>query len=346
MRYLTTLAAALAATSLAVAHHSDAGLDMDSLTTIEGVVTEFGWRNPHIYITLDVADETGQAVEWNIQTGSTITVGRMGWDRNSLSAGDRVTIQTNAARDGRPYGLLKTIVKDDGTRLPTAFDRGSDEPLITVPEPEFGSDSLEGRWIADPAKLVSYPGGLDGLFRAHLELTDAGLAAQSSLDELSDENPEATCVGRPTPGMIVATNLYPIEIEFFGDTIAKLRSEYFDDERTVYMDGRGHPRADQRTVDGHSIGYWEGDVLVVETTNFSNHRSPYQMGVPSGAQKRVVERYRLLEGGKRMAVEFTLEDPDFIVGSMVHSRELVYSPQMSMTRFDCNPDVTRRFVPE
>jgi hypothetical protein len=346
LRYLTILAATLAAASPAAGHHSDAGLDMNSLTTIEGVVTEFGWRNPHIYITLDVAAESGQTVEWNIQSGSTITVGRMGWDRNSLAPGDRVTIQTNAATNGRPYGLLKTIVKGDGTRLPTAFDRGSDEPLITVPEPETGATSLAGRWMADPAKLVSYPGGIDGLFRAHLELTDAGLAAQAALDELTNENPEATCIGRPTPGMIVSTNLFPIEIEFFGDTIVKLRSEYFDDERTVYMDGRGHPRDDQRTIAGHSIGYWDGDVLVVETTNFSDHRSPYQMGVPSGAQKRVVERYRLLEGGKRMIVEFTLEDPDYIVGSMVHSRELVYVPHMPMTSFNCDPDVTRRFVPE
>ena len=61
------------AISPAIAHHSDAGLDMDALTTIEGVVTEFGWRNPHIYIALDVADEFGETVEWNIQTGSTIT---------------------------------------------------------------------------------------------------------------------------------------------------------------------------------------------------------------------------------------------------------------------------------
>ena len=345
MRNPTILAAALAAASPAASHHSDAGLDMTALTTTEGVVTEFGWRNPHIYISLDVVDENGEIVEWNIQTGSTITVGRMGWDRDSLSAGDRVVIQTNAARDGRPYGLLKRIVAD-GVRLPTAFDRGSDEPLITVQEPETGASSLEGRWMADPAKLVSYPGGLDGLFRAHLTLTDAGLAAQTALDELTDDNPESTCIGRPTPGMIVATNLYPLEIEFFGDKIAKIRSEYFDDERTVYMDGRGHPRADQRTIAGHSIGHWDGDVLVVETTNFADHRSPYQMGVPSGAQKRVVERYRLLEDGKRMSVEFTLEDPEYIVGSMVHSRELVYVPQMQMSQFNCDPEVTRRFVPE
>ena len=42
---------------------------------------------------------------------------------------------------------------------------------------------------------------------------------------------------------------------------------------------------------GHSIGTLEGNVLIVDTRNFEDHRSPYQTGVPSGAQKHVVERY-------------------------------------------------------
>ena len=41
----------------------------------------------------------------------------------------------------------------------------------------------------------------------------------------------------------------------------------------------------------------DGDVLVVDTRNFAFHRSPYQMGVPSGNQKHVVERYQLIEDG-------------------------------------------------
>ena len=75
------------------------------------------------------------------------------------------------------------------------------------------------------------------------------------------------------------------------DDIIYIRSEYFDEERTVYMDGRSHPDSSQRFDRGHSIGRWEGDTLVVDTANFADHRSPYQIGVPSGAQKHVVERY-------------------------------------------------------
>ncbi len=129
--------------------------------------------------------------------------------------------------------------------------------------------------MADASKLVSYPGGFDGFFRAQLGFTEKGQSAQATYDELSYENPESTCVGRPTPGMIVSTTLYPLEIQIDEEqqTIV-IRTEYFDEERTVYMDGRGHSEGSERIVTGHSIGRWDGDVLVVDTRNFADHRSP------------------------------------------------------------------------
>ena len=60
---------------------------------------------------------------------------------------------------------------------------------------------------------------------------------------------------------------------------------------------------------------------MVDTRNFSDHRSAYQTGVPSGAQKHVVERFRLIENGTRMLLEFMLEDPEYLVGSMTHTRK-------------------------
>ncbi|HSG63426.1 MAG TPA: hypothetical protein VLD39_00430, partial [Gammaproteobacteria bacterium] len=160
---------------------------------------------------------------------------------------------------------------------------------------------------------------------------------------LSAENPESTCVGRPTPAALVSSALYLLEIELDEDAVV-IRTEYFDEERTVYLDGREHPDAGERFATGHSIGWWEGDTLVIDTTNFADHRSPYQIGVPSGPRKHVVERYRLIEDGTRMLVEFTLEDPDYIAAPLTHRRELLYVPQESMYRFNCDPASTRRFV--
>lgn len=86
------------------------------------------------------------------------------------------------------------------------------------------------------------------------------------------------------------------------------------------------------------------EVLIVDTRNFADHRSPYQSGVPSGAQKHVVERYRLTEDGTRIAVEFLLEDPQYLAEPLTHTRELVYSPHLVMSRYDCDPQTTRRFL--
>jgi hypothetical protein len=123
-----------------------------------------------------------------------------------------------------------------------------------------------------------------------------------------------------------------------------IRSELYDEERTVYMDGGSHPVGGERFEAGHSIGHWEGDVLVVDTANFTDHRSPYQIGVPSGSRKHVVERYRLNEGHTHLVVDFALEDPEFLAEPLMHRRELIYSPELQIGRFDCDPETTRRFV--
>jgi len=347
MRIITTVAAAaLLIATPALGHHSDAGLDMDSVTVIEGTVTRFAWRNPHAYFTVAVTDERGEPVEWSVQMGSTIVVTRMGWTRESLSVGEQVTVGLNAARNGRPYGLVNSVVKEGGVSLPTSFESGTAEPLLAVDDSTLSTDSVEGLWMADVSKLETYVGGLDGFFKAQLRLTERGQVAFDAYNEISELNPGASCIGLPIPAILIMTNLYPLQIDITDDRqTIQIRSEYFDESRSVYMDGRGHPEAGERTLSGHSIGWWDGDTLVVDTTLFADHRSPYQSGVPSGAQKHVVERYRLIENGTRMIAEFMLEDPEYLAEPLTHARELIYSPQMQFSEFECDLEATRRFLP-
>jgi hypothetical protein len=95
--------------------------------------------------------------------------------------------------------------------------------------------------------------------------------------------------------------------------------------RHIYTDGRGHPNSDKydATTNGHSVGHWEGDTLVVDTIGFND------LGVTSipGGGKRtaashLVERFRLLDGAKRLSVVFTWEDPG--VFSKPHTYEYRY----------------------
>jgi hypothetical protein len=346
MLYRSSFTAMFFLTWPAFGHHSDAGVDMSSMVEFEGVVTEFHWRNPHVYFNVVTIEESGEETEWELQLPSTMTMTRMGWNRDSLASGDRLTVWTHPSQSGRPYGILEYAERADGTRLPTSFDNddGTSDPIFDIGD-NPSTNSLEGVWIADREKLTLYPGGFDGFFDAQLILTEAGRVAQISYDELSEENPESTCIGRPTPAMLVSTTIFPIQIEFNEDSeTIMVRSELFDEERTVYMDGRGHPEGDESFITGHSIGYWEGDVLVVDTRQFADHRSPYQIGVPSGPQKHVVERYRLNDDRTRIIVEFVLEDPEYLAEPLVHMRELVYSPQLEIGEFRCDPETTRRFV--
>jgi hypothetical protein len=110
------------------------------------------------------------------------------------------------------------------------------------------------------------------------------------------------------------------------------------------MDGRPHPDSSETFVTGHSIGRWEGDTLVVDTANFDDHRSPYQVGVPSGPQKHVVEKYRLHDDGTRIAMEFMLEDPEYLAEPLVHARDLIYSSHLEMFFGGCDPEITKRFL--
>lgn len=346
VKHAMIFSAALVLASPVSGHHSDAGLDMDSLVTLEGRVTEFNWRNPHIYFTVETTDGRGEQVEWTVQMGPTITATRMGWTRESLLIGDVVTVGAHPARDGQPYAMLNSIEKVGGVGLPTSFDETTKEPLLPEPEVSASTTTLDGTWVAKNSELVSYPGGFDGFFRAHLRLTEKGAAEQAAYDEFSDENPESRCIGRPSPAMIISSNLFPMQIEINEtEEIILIRSGFWDEDRTVYMDGRSHPEISERFASGHSIGRWDEDTLIVDTTNFTDHRSPYQIGVPSGGQKHVVERYRLNDEGTRIAVEFVLEDPEYIAEPLTHAREVIYSPQVEMTPFDCDPEATRRFVP-
>jgi hypothetical protein len=320
-------------------HHSDAALRMEDVLTFEGVVTEYTLRNPHSYFVVETTGVTGQTQAWEVQMGSALSMSRRGWTPDTLSLGDDVIVGVHPARDGRTYGLFATLEKNG---LPISYER------LPPPPNAARASSIEGVWIVDRDRLgPDYPGGLDQLMARILTPTAKGRVAADAFSQDSPENPELSCITKPTPGGLIYTDIYPMEIEIREDeAIVMIRVQYFDQERTVYMDGREHPPADVRTHEGHSIGWWEDDVLVVDTTNFADDRSPYQNGVPSGVQKHVVERYRLQESGTHMTLQFTLEDPEYIVGTVTHRRDLLYSPQIEMTPFNCDIESTRRYLPE
>lgn len=100
----------------ASAHHSRAGYDQakDKLTTINGVVAEVIWRNPHVYLTWDSKDEKGAVVRWTGEFSSPATMLSEGLSRDTFKPGDPLTLTFMPTKAGTPQGLVIRIVRPDG----------------------------------------------------------------------------------------------------------------------------------------------------------------------------------------------------------------------------------------
>lgn len=66
--------------------------------------------NPHTLILLDVEDEDGEIVRWQIETGSPSQLARRGWNRDTLKPGDKITVTALAAKSGARVLNEATIV--------------------------------------------------------------------------------------------------------------------------------------------------------------------------------------------------------------------------------------------
>ena len=120
-RLFCTLAAcvALLLASLPVfAHHSFAAeFDVKQPVTLKGTVTKVEWTNPHVWIYLDVADEQGNVQHWQCENGAPNALARMGWTRNSLKAGDQVTVEGFRAKNDDKTANARQIILPDGRKV-------------------------------------------------------------------------------------------------------------------------------------------------------------------------------------------------------------------------------------
>jgi hypothetical protein len=113
VKTLVVIAAMLAlfATSVPVlAHHSFAAeFDSTKPLKLTGTVTKLEWTNPHTWFFIDVKGDDGKITNWGFEMGSPNGLMRAGWTRNSMKAGDIVTVEASRAKDGSNNANARSV---------------------------------------------------------------------------------------------------------------------------------------------------------------------------------------------------------------------------------------------
>jgi len=120
MKVITQLgitAALVVSAMTASAHHSFAMFDLGKDVTVDAVIKEVQFTNPHVWLQIMVKDDKGTETEWSIESGAPGMMLRNGWKPSTLKAGDKVTLTMHPLRDGRPGGSLVKVKVPDGRTL-------------------------------------------------------------------------------------------------------------------------------------------------------------------------------------------------------------------------------------
>ena len=99
-------------------HHSFAAeYDANKPIKITGTVTKMEWMNPHARFYVDVKGEDGKVTNWNFELGAIPVLLKQGWRRDSLKAGDQVSVEGSLAKDGSKSANARRVALPDGRRV-------------------------------------------------------------------------------------------------------------------------------------------------------------------------------------------------------------------------------------
>lgn len=334
VRFVATLgvvAACLAARG-ALAHHSPAGYDLQALRTVEGTVAEYEWGNPHVYLSVR---ENGSERVWVVEAFPSTAMKQYGWAKDTFAPGDAVIVGGHPGRNPARTVLFLQTIRRAGAAT-ALYDSGGAVAAVPPPPPSFRSTSLAGTWMSPtgPAFLTFFTPGVVQL------ATPAGAAAIAEFRD-AEANPGLDCVPFASPPYMILPGFRSIELR---DDAVVIRGEDAAVERVVHLNVASHDGV-APSVQGHSIGHWEGGVLVVDTARFAPHRLGNGAGLPSGAGKHLVERFALNAEGA-LSYSFDVEDAEYLKERVTGTAQWAYRPDAEFTPTPCSRENAKRFLSE
>ena len=306
--------------STVYAHHSSAPYyDHGRVVEVEGEITEVLWQNPHIRFTLRDDDSR----EWDIETTSVSVLSRWGLSAEVIEVGSRVRAAGSAGKRSDTALWVTNMLLPTGQEvLLSARPRWSDNTL---------GEDLRNAVTADrELGLFRVWTSAGRLWNNEYPLTEFARTARAAWDPVEDD-PTANCA--PKGMAFIMENPYPMEFVDHGEEI-HLRIEEYDLVRRIHMSPEAAAQEPAASLLGHSVGRWEGDTLVVETTRIDYPHFD-KTGIPQTGAVRNVERFSLNEDGSRLNYTVTVTDPAIFTEPVVMTKTWAYRPGETINPYQC-----------
>ena len=333
------------------AHHSRAHYTGE-MRELEGEVVRLRWGNPHTAIVLRTVSETGEETTWRVDM-----LGTGGVTRDVLEVGQRVTLAGKESIRGGGDLLATNVLLPDGEEIllgavePFWSNDAEQAPRNTRVE-ELVDGVAENRGIfrvwSQPAEdFARYRTALHSYFflegeeeraRAWSQVTfgawrsepytEDAVAARADWDPL--DNFTTRCEPEGMPRLMM--NPHPFEFVDEGSEI-RIRSELYDIDRIIHVDSAPEEDAAPSSL-GYSVGRWEEDALVVETTKVS---WPWldNNGTPQSEAVEFVERFTVSDDQTRLDYQLTVTDPATFTEPAVYDRYWLGLVGATIETYDC-----------
>lgn len=352
-----SIAAALALgwAASSTAHHGiTAQFDTSTTFEIAGVVTDLEFVNPHAYVYFDVTGDSGEVVPWRCELRAATVLRRSGWSEEMFSPGTEIAVLASPDRRDPQTCYLVTVTFANGVTV-ERYGQLTPEDLADGDSSErparlaSGHPNIGGDW-ARPQRLL---GGENALgtgpvqqarnamgMGASVQRTELGAAAVA--DYQFEDNPRFQCM---------AVNIFAdwtfdqhVNRVVQGDDTITLIYGFMDIVRVIHLDMEEFPADIEPSRAGYSIGRWEGDELVVETTGFAPGYLETRNAVMHGSEMHVVERFSYDHEAGTLARSWVAEDPTYFSGGYT-GEDTIEVADIPFEPYNCS-DLTNEHVGE
>ncbi len=327
-----------------MSHHGRANFSFDDTVTVAGTVTYFRWRNPHVYMEVQATKENNEIETWLVETGSVITLKKMGWEEDLIETGDNVVVVGNPNRDPKKnHILLDHVIREDGETFYIAINNRTVGTVKVVPatsiasEDNLPSKDFSGTWTRGPnTQVTSEP--FEPPEEGSWPLTELGEAQRVRFDYR--DNPGYECAERGLP--FYSLGPYAYSWKRYVDRI-EITSQYSAYTRTLHLDETRHPDDLEPSLVGHSIAHIDEDgSLLVDTVGFpAGVKWGLAPGIYSSEQKRIIEHYTLNNGGMGMTITVTIEDPVYLTEPVIVNGTYRKVPDIEVT-YECDLEAAQK----